>query len=60
MSESIFSTTAKSACIPEDWRSYIGDSITVGCLLHGHCSYPKTCTELTDRVIRLQREALRE
>ena len=46
--------------IPEDWRSYIGDSITVGCLLHGHCSYPKTCTELTNKVMILQREALRD
>ncbi len=40
--------------IPEDWKSYIGDDIVVGCLLHGHCIYPKTCTELTDRVVHLQ------
>ncbi len=48
-----------TAGIPEDWKQYIGDKITVGCLLHGHAKYPKTCTELTARVMNIQREALR-
>ncbi len=48
-----------TAGIPDDWKSYIGDNITVGCLLHGHCGYPKTCTELTNRVMSMQAETLR-
>ncbi len=39
--------------IPEDWRQYLGDNITVGCIAHGHNPYPKTCTALTDAVMRL-------
>ncbi len=49
-----------TAGIPDDWKQYIGDNITIGCLLHGHCAYPKTCTELTNRVVILQRECLRD
>lgn len=39
--------------IPKDWREYLGDRIVSGCLLHGHAVFPKSCTELTDKVIEL-------
>ncbi len=42
-----------TAGIPKDWSQYLGDQIAVGCLLHGHGHYPKTCTELTDEVMAL-------
>ncbi len=41
-------------CIPEDWKSYIGDKLMVGCLLHGHNPFPKTCCALTESVMALQ------
>ncbi len=39
--------------IPADWKQYIGDKLTVGCLLFGHNPYPKSCTALTDAVMGL-------
>ncbi len=39
--------------IPEDWRQYLGDNITIGCIAHGSNPYPKTCTALTEAVMRL-------
>ena len=41
-----------TAGIPEDWRDYIGDSIVSISLLQCHAPhFPKSCTELTDRVM---------
>ncbi|MBO5904310.1 MAG: ADP-ribosylglycohydrolase family protein [Clostridia bacterium] len=48
-----------TAGIPDDWKAYLGDKITIGCLLHGHCEYPKTCTDLTNRIMDMQSETLR-
>lgn len=48
-----------TAGIPDDWKEYIGDKITTGCLLFGHTSYPRTCTDLTNRVMYMQHESLR-
>ncbi len=43
-----------TAGIPEDWAKYIGDSIDVICIQTNYLDrVPKTCTELTDRVIDL-------
>lgn len=40
--------------IPEDWREYIGDRIvTIAVDCDSLYTRPKTCTELTDRVLRL-------
>ena len=39
--------------IPEDWAAYIGDEIITVCIDKGtYLDVPKTCTELTERVIR--------
>lgn len=43
-----------TAAIPEDWREYIGDRIVQICA-NGHYAWrlPKSCTELTERVIKM-------
>ncbi len=43
------------AVIPEDWKQYIGDNIITISLAGGVITgkVPKTCTELTDRVVAL-------
>ena len=43
------------AGIPEDWRQYIGDEIITISLAKGNNgkSMPKTCTELTDRIVKV-------
>ena len=40
---------------PQDWAEYIGDNIITVAVGNGtgEMQYPKTCTELTDRVMRL-------
>ena len=45
-----------TAGIPEDWSSYIGDSIvtiSIGQGGNGRWHTPKTCTELTERVVKM-------
>ena len=40
------------AGIPKDWQDHIGDSIAIKCMnLCTGASYPKTCTELTEKVV---------
>ncbi len=39
--------------IPDDWRTHIGDSIVTMSVDTGTIRVPKTCTALTDRVVRL-------
>lgn len=39
--------------IPSDWREYLGDTITSGCLAFGTCAFPKSCTQLTANVLSL-------
>ena len=51
------------AGIPEDWRSYIGDSIKTisiaeGCVTDRRVRIPKTCTDLTDMVMNMAPIAL--
>lgn len=51
---SILGIMGGTKAIPEDWRAYIGDAIVTTSI--AHCSIrrpfiPKTCTELTDRVL---------
>ena len=43
-----------TAAIPSDWREYIGDKIVQICA-NGHYSWrlPKSCTELTERVMKM-------
>lgn len=42
-----------TAAIPEDWREYIGDRIVQYCVgAHYDHWLPKTCTALTERVIK--------
>ncbi len=44
-----------TAGIPEDWRQYIGDDIVTVSIAKGNNGkcIPKTCTELTDRIVRM-------
>ena len=51
---SIMGIIKGTAGIPEDWKNHIGDAI-VTCSLDvtKGVRYPKSCTELTDRVVRL-------
>ncbi len=44
-----------TAMIPEDWREYIGDDIITVSISHGNNGkcMPKSCTELTERVVRI-------
>ena len=48
------------AGIPEDWRQYIGDEIITVSIAKGNNgkSIPKTCTELTERIVRVAPEVL--
>lgn len=46
--------------IPEDWKEYIGDRIITKCIngsyiftIDGVANIPETCTELTERVIKM-------
>ncbi len=49
-----------TAGIPEDWREYIGDSIKQICLTANYLvQVPKTCTQLTDRVLACVTEVLK-
>ena len=43
-----------TAGIPEDWKTHIGDEIVTISINHGGVGrgFPKTCTELSERVIR--------
>ncbi len=41
-----------TACIPADWYEYIGDRIIVGSIDWSFWFQPKTCTELTDRILQ--------
>lgn len=44
--------------VPEDWRAHIGDSIQTISLATGTVrEYPKSCTELTDRVVEAAKMA---
>lgn len=47
------------AVIPEDWRAYIGDRIVM-VALNGQGTYrlPQSCTELTDRVMKMLPEIM--
>ena len=44
-----------TAGIPKDWREYIGDDIVTISIARGNNgkNVPKTCTELTERVVKL-------
>lgn len=44
--------------IPADWQEHIGDGIVTVSLNTGCFAAPKTCTELTDRVVRLTASVL--
>lgn len=48
------------AAIPEDWRAYIGDRIVM-VALNGQGTYhlPQSCTELTDRVMKVVPEIMK-
>lgn len=51
---SIFGIMNGTKGIPEDWANHIGDRIITCCLNLGVClRRPKTCSELTERVVRL-------
>ena len=39
--------------IPDDWRAYIGDDIQSVCIRQEAQSFPKTCTQLTQLVMRI-------
>lgn len=43
-----------TSIIPDDWREYIGDTIVTISVNVGAMTVPKTCTELTDRIMALQ------
>lgn len=53
---SILGIRGGTAAIPEDWRRHIGDSIITAtlaeCRMSARPHPPKTCTELTDRVVK--------
>lgn len=47
--------------IPADWYEYIGDRIMQICINnHYRREIPKTCTEFTERILKIQPELLRE
>ena len=51
---SIFGIMNGTKGIPEDWAAHIGDRIITCCINLGVCfRRPKTCSELTERVVRL-------
>ena len=51
---SILGLIGGTAGIPEDWSSHIGDGISTISIAHGILRrVPKTCTELTERVVRM-------
>ena len=51
---SIFGIMHGTKGIPEDWEKHIGDRIITCCINMGVCfRMPKTCAELTERVVRL-------
>lgn len=51
---SIMGILGGTACIPKDWSEHIGDSITTVAIVTGCLgNVPKTCTELTERVMRM-------
>ena len=46
--------------IPADWRKYIGDNIVTVAINRGDTwGCPQTCTELTDRILKMTPEVLR-
>lgn len=58
---SILGIVGGTAAIPSDWREYIGDDIVTISLSSGALrGIPKTCEELTERVIKLAPRMLRE
>jgi len=47
----LFGIMGGTACIPEDWRSHIGDKIVTICIDHANCrNLPDTCTALCERI----------
>lgn len=42
-----------TSIIPDDWKTYIGDDIITNSVNVGATPVPKTCSELTDRIIAL-------
>lgn len=46
--------------IPQDWMAYIGEGIKSICLTNGHGPFPTTCTELTDCIMNLLPQTLRQ
>ena len=51
---SIFGIMHGTKGIPEDWKNHIGDRIITCCIAQGVCfRFVKTCTELTEKVVRL-------
>lgn len=51
---SIFGIMHGTKGIPKDWAAHIGDRIITCCINLGVCfRRPQTCTELTERVVRL-------
>ena len=58
---SIFGIMHGTKGIPEDWAAHIGDRIITCCINLGVCfRRPKTCGELTERVVRLAHAVLEQ
>lgn len=57
---SIMGIMGGTACLPEDWTQYLGESIVTGAILKGHGEYfPDSITQLTDCVMNLLPATLR-
>lgn len=51
---SVMGILGGTACIPQDWSAHIGDSIKTVAVVTGCLgNVPKTCTELTERVMQM-------
>lgn len=51
---SIMGILGGSACIPNDWSEHIGDAIATVAIIRGcRGDIPKSCSELTERVMRM-------
>lgn len=44
--------------IPADWKKYVGDEIVSVAIDRGSCSVPRSCTELTEHVVRMATQVL--